>query len=290
VSSEPASRQRTINPMRLGLLAFGGLILVLLAARCAGVFADNRPNEAPVNVVFTSATSFSLAPVETTLHEYVHCPDSDASCRPYLTTGRSISFSFPTAYYRTLANKLGGPQAIISLSLDRNTLGPITLAIRAADEAASSGGTRSLPLYRYVQQNSMSVVLETKVGGSIGIGPDPEFVKTQLERGDLRPAGRLCDMTFAFARMATDTSVSNPIAPLADTRAFVDRPSASTAATGATCADRSPICVIAFDYRGFTGSYTIKRDQFCDWPQETRRVTGFLDRHLVRETAARPSS
>ena len=92
----------------VGLVGFFGVVLSQVAA-------DSRVVRPAIN--HGPAFDLSDRPIETTLHKYDH-----KSKNKYLTTGVSITFSFPAAYYYRFDNQRGGPQYEIELALDYQDL------------------------------------------------------------------------------------------------------------------------------------------------------------------------
>src|SRR5688572_12755724 len=99
-------------------------VLVLGAISCwYGWHLWETRFDVPVRMPGAQNASIDDVQVETTLHEYLR-RNSDT------TTGRSITFRFPTSHYGWAENARGGPQKWISLSIDRQSFQPLNVLER----------------------------------------------------------------------------------------------------------------------------------------------------------------
>ncbi len=262
-----------------------GLALLIPIAGALAWWATHRAQEGevPVELTYTFGTSNSTRPVETVLHEYIPCYQSDPSCRRFTVTGRSLTFSFPENYYRIRANRSGGPQALIGLYVDRDRLTPLAPVLQAHDNALIYNRDEA-PRLRKMLRNNLSLRLETNLVSGAGARRRAEIIRDRLARDEAAPAGSTCGITFSYTRGNQGiplVPVDDPTALRADIRGFVETLSEQDGAMGARCSSLSPICVIEFEYRRFSGSYNIPKDKICEWPHRTERVIRFLDNHLI---------
>jgi hypothetical protein len=264
-------------------------LLASIALLAVGLWWFTRPSpdprEARVSPYGGGTFSTSLAPVETSLHDYERHEAS--SPRHYFTTGKSVTFSFPQAYYWFRANQAGGPQWWILLHLDRRDFSPTSFAHVARERAIFTDRAEAARLLEIIQRNEIVVKLEPGLYRAVGGENERTAWQRDLDRGKAVIAGTVCGMRFSYDphhRPETYSLSPDLLSSHADLTAFLDGPWPQTGATGATCTNRSPICQIDFRYRAFAGDFSIPRGDFCQWRDMANRVIRFLDQHLVRET------
>jgi hypothetical protein len=208
----------------------------------------------------SSKPTTDRAPSELTLHEYKW-----GKRGPYFTTGQSLRFRIPKAYLHDEHLQQGGPQKELRLHAGASNMEPVTdkkadLNLTLAFDFAGFGGQA---------EREYSDKPESYVGDRCGVW----FVS-----GDFRP-----ERVEIIKRAWPASFITAPAhSDLTGALRFPEQSSA----TGFSCQAEGK-CWVSFRYRGAFGTYWIDRDRFCEWPEQTKQVVSFLDRHLIRETAAR---
>lgn len=201
------------------------------------------------------------------LLEYVN---DDEARSGFLTTGRSLTFTFPKQFENALDTAVRDDNILsIETRLSDFAPGPFpmgetgakrsTIRVSAANKLASPNfGSRFNLIVEWEP--------EKEVGAICGL----RFAEERLQKYDLEQIKESWPRSFA------QRNVSLVGAALPN----------SAEVTGASCI--TPIgCQISFAYQGFDASYWIERRNLCQWPAQTDRVRRFLDSNLVSVTKAR---
>lgn len=218
---------------------------------------------------FRSTPTNDRRPVVVELLEFRR-EESDES--QFRTTGKSLRFRFPMAYFRELKFQRGGSHGELWLHARSSDFRPLDAAIGIPPPD--------------------DIGLELVSGNSVAA---PNFARRSsriIERDANKNLGVYCGFRFAYegyssamlkkAKASWPTSFDQPGTEVSGATIHVNEHDVK----GALCLPRQK-CLIGFGYRGFEGQYWISRKEFCSWPQQTARVRRFLDDHLVATSASR---
>lgn len=294
------------------------LALVLLAGVSAWAWFS-RPSDpfyAPYSYGGPGGYCNSMRPVRVSLHEYLK-PASDSH-----TTGKSITFEFPCAYFPHTDNHRGGNQLSISIHLDGSTELP-SQAVGNPEFAANRELLQEVREGKSPRQ--ISLELSRTVYGNGGLGRNTIQTVAEVRRGWPAvpfegPVGEHCGLdafTLSAAPSYCNRGLLDPQyqgLPLAehapnppgyvDVRPVQQPPFDNWQAFARRLPDgryypvvkctlncpgqKLPLCTTHIDFEGWPLTLRFKSAHICDLDAIISQSRAFLTRHVIARTDRSP--
>jgi hypothetical protein len=266
------------------LSASTAALVILLSVALSQLLTDPRIVRPYWNP--NRASDLSDRPIETTLHKYDH-----TSRTAYLTTGESITFRFPAAYYWRKDNQRGGPQYEIALALDYAYLDAAVPKLRALESIRATDDQKR----RHAEiAKRLSFV---HVLSSLRSQDTPMF---KISDGAYTYVGEYCDLAMYVDpndrwRETYSRADPEPLSyPFSEAETFV---SAARIHLSNSRLDgdyqfkvhcepyvRRSICVVDSYFEDWPIKFLMPKDRLCQWRQESARMQDFLASHVARRT------
>jgi hypothetical protein len=235
---------------------------------------SRRPDVLPPAIHGSGMKSIDMTPVDASIYEYVNRDK-------WITNGRSITLRVPTAYLTFDAALRGGPQSVISISFDHDTLEPWPIIESAAPKSQSDAlRTRELVATLSIfeqpfNQHIAEELFEAKQNRPSILYRDYALVSGSFCGHDMFWVGRARGNTTYVLRAPFDrANTFARISPNGDYDALVQ---CEADRTGAWCRatrefERFPLTVYFDD------------DRLCDLEETFSRAQELLGRFVVSRT------
>jgi len=263
-----------------------------LIAACAGaivLLAKDVPKRVPVGLVWVWNLTGDTAPVETHLYEYIRAAGTEFN---YETTGKHMSFRFPKTYYSYEENQAGGPQRLIGLSVDRETLHPLARVIIENEDITSAKSIAHY--YRKMDNNNRSyasrnlaIVIDSNANRKEW-PLEAQVFENLIESGYLKRTKRLCGFEFARRRSSHSTSLEDVrkddqgVVGLYSNDLFAVSVGGGARNSSLKCLKHAGTCRHAFHYREVSVEYNIPKDKLCQHAKLSGNVSTLLDKYRIQ--------
>jgi hypothetical protein len=235
------------------------VILALLTPLLSAGCDPNQPSEASR----LWALSSDPTPVEVRMIQTLRDPRTDKyHYKPLFT------LKMPKSYFFYYENQQGGPQSVIGVLLNRNTLQPQSETIKKNEDVNRIRGlSYYLTLNKYKNSSFTFQIESTEIR--------PDFVKTRYNDyvKYVEPGNYMCNATWF-----TGPSKSSyfPNLEIGSRRGY----SLDGIPAEIYCDSHARLCLIGSYYRGALLKIAINKTEVCKWKDAHRKTILFLNGHI----------